>query len=109
MITVELKNPVEIDGQMTTTVQIKEPRVKHMRETAHLTNAEERIYALVGTLAGITPGALGEMMLDDFDKLESAVTPFLPDSLKIGRLLPGDSLASVAAEFATSKNSQLAS
>jgi len=77
--TVELKNPIKVNGVETSSLTMRSPKVKDLlsAEKAVKTGDAEREVYLMATLCGVAPKEIEDMELSDYQLLQEQSKSFL--------------------------------
>ena len=85
MTTIELKHPIEAHGETVTTIELKRPKVKHLKAMDKATGDVERVAALLTELGALPPSSVDQIDAEDFAVLAEVVGGFFEKPLPTGR------------------------
>ncbi len=86
--TVELKHPIQANGETVSVLHLERPKVKHLKVIDEAPGDIERGARLISALAGIPPSAVDQLDAEDFMAASQAVADFFGGSLPTGAMLP---------------------
>jgi len=71
--TLALREPIKALGEEIKEVSFRRPRAKVYRAMASMKDEASRVFALVASVCGVTPSAVEEMDLADFNAIVEAI------------------------------------
>ncbi len=78
MTTVELNNPITVEGILVSELTLRRPKVRDRLAVERMSNNDaEKEVALIANLASISREAVEELDLADYSKIQGALQGFL--------------------------------
>lgn len=84
VIMIDLKYPIEVDGETIEKLKLRRPKLKHFKDIALDNITGEAVVGLIGKLTDLAPSQAGEIDIEDLEAVGKAIEGFIPNSLQTG-------------------------